>query len=922
AERTLGRENYYNDNGEFRAEALRRMFAFVASDEASRPKAAWVQHLRGVAAQIEPAYDSAPRRALRLRLLRQLPPSTCDDDALLLTEGLRSAAVEIAEILHRTTDTLRGEGLVLISSALRYLPFAERLQLLRSPPVAALTADELAPLLDLGDASRAATEVQVRCLLHRARHRGAAPEAWIRQALERVLRRPSASSAALMAALAEGADLLALDHRVEALERVARVTDAAALIAWLDGASADWDRSGINLDVPRCTFDAARALVGRQPSLDALAGVLDLLCPAEELDSFENWDPAPKWPLREALKRLLGHERITRPALRDLADELVDGIPSLTSPWRPQSAPGPLQAAVWARLATLAESTSTMAAFDAAPDERTTELLAKHYDGCLDVDDLTEGLLAYTTTPIEDLQRVLVTLVRLSRWVGGKVITTAFARFSSVGALRTLDEQGLTDLLLAMAAHLPPPPTGDAGQVLTSIAAASAARLGGGIQRVADAVRSAPMRDFARQRVFEGLLSGFLEASSARASSEGAEVASSGETNSAPPWVKALLTDLDRFPALDPSLLDVALAALVKAPDGGYEALRLLTPRVGKAQLKRWIEAVASVGIEGAIADVLAGPSSGRTLDDVLDALDAVESPAVIRHWISNVAWHGSEQQERLVRLSRKLDGEQRIDALLSLASKAGEPFASELVRAALGQAKSTRVPSASTLDSLTYVALKRPQDEQLVADVIALAVALPERASRHSALARLAPVLRSDALLNVGVALRQLDDGPARVKALQALAEAIGEVAPRRQALDDALRTVDSQLSGSGRALARLLLIDYLPDSERADALAEAAGCVVHPGFTAAELLRAAGRQVPFVPYRVARSVVRWLARLAPGAERTAVAVGLLPCLPDGARAAALALLDPRADAAAISAAAPWADEASVHALRRKAGL
>jgi hypothetical protein len=190
---------------------------------------------------------------------------------------------------------------------------------------------------------------------------------------------------------------------------------------------------------------------------------------------------------------------------------------------------------------------------------------------------------------------------------------------------------------------------------------------------------------------------------------------------------------------------------------------------------------------------------------------------------------------------------------------------------------------------------LSRPRDEWLAAEAVALAAALPERAARSSVLTRLAPTLHGDALVGVGAALRRLDDGAVRVRALKALAEAIGDEGARQQAFADALRVVEQQLGGNERALAQLMLVEHLPQTERADVLAQASGCLEHHGYTAAELLREAGRQLPFVPYRVVCGVVRWLARFAPSAERTAATLVALPCLPDGSRAEALAVLEPR---------------------------
>jgi hypothetical protein len=341
-----------------------------------------------------PAYESAGQRALRLNLLRQLTPSTADDDALLLTAALRSAAARSGrEVARQRRHAAPGRAFPSLASA-AHLPVEDRVRLLRSLP-AALTRDELVPLLNLEDPSPAAVETQIRSLLHWARHRDGAPEGWVGETLERVLCRPSVSSSALMAALAEGADLLTSDRRVEAIDRVTLATEPAALIVWLGRCKPCLGSMGHRSDVPRRAFDAARALVGRPAALTALASVLDLLSPPEEVDSFEASDQDPNGPLRRPLRRLLRDGRITRAELRALAEQLAGPAARIGTPWRPQAAEGSVHAAVHARLAALADATPLTAAHDAALNARTTELVAKHYDGSLQVDDLTEGLFAY-----------------------------------------------------------------------------------------------------------------------------------------------------------------------------------------------------------------------------------------------------------------------------------------------------------------------------------------------------------------------------------------------------------------------------------------------------------------------------------------------------------------------------------------------
>jgi len=649
-------------------------------------------------------------------------------------------------------------------------------------------------------------------------------------------------------------------------------------------------------DLTTRALEMIRSRLTPSEQKDALVGMIDWLLPSGAVNSGATWRPAPEArQLAPRVKRLLqlcapAREIVEVAALR-LSNDCLAEYPAETR--------HPLLDIDAAQLAD--DERSDAGATGTAPadsDERRYALLdAWSRDSDDQVNEVVTALAKLVPRP--ELDEALQLLVSVHSSIPGDSLRQIAARVIDVFEPSYATSARLPNVVMLLASPPLFPPTNEALRGLGGLL-----RLEGRDDGVLAMYRDERLPDLLREQLI------IVGLTTRRSRRDGARTHS-------------LLMEAGLLDHPSDELLGIVLREVAELPHyigrdtDRANALSRIVWHVSPAFYGGWLKAFPW-SERGKRFDALTRLESVSQMDPdtfwrhMVEALRGYGLSTDRASWLVEFVDHAPRSiYSDLLDIARSLEGDAaRFVAMSALAQALDMPERRGVLLEALELAR--RVSNASVVGHrLVELAVDLARnDAQVLAAATATAVVLPEKRFRVSAFAALAPLLSADALAAASQAFRTIGDGPARARAMVALASSIVEPRQRARAITELVNAITALPPGNTRHAAMLFVSPLVPVNRRWPLVEEAltGGFGTATGFDRAELLDAARRALPDAPARLLRVALNWLASQAPDSTHTTAS--LLPYLPRWLALPAISLLAEASDKELAAQLAPHLDD------------
>lgn len=264
-------------------------------------------------------------------------------------------------------------------------------------------------------------------------------------------------------------------------------------------------------------------------------------------------------------------------------------------------------------------------------------------------------------------------------------------------------------------------------------------------------------------------------------------------------------------------------------------------------------------------------------------------------------------------------DEEARLDAFLGLAYRMPAAERRRLLPDALALLRQVPVSDHTRHHLLSLVADDEALPAALRDDALALALGRPLSAERQRLVALMAPRLDDDALRAATARLQRLDDLPAQMRALTALARRAADGPAAAEVLQRLCAAIDGVAADAHRHAALLGCAALLPPAQRWPRLQAAfdAALAVPEGFDVEAIAAELRQALVGAPGAVCRGALDWLQHV-PLADRAGFAIAIAAQLP----LALLWLAESRFGGSAERWAPCLTPAALAHARARRGGL
>jgi hypothetical protein len=281
---------------------------------------------------------------------------------------------------------------------------------------------------------------------------------------------------------------------------------------------------------------------------------------------------------------------------------------------------------------------------------------------------------------------------------------------------------------------------------------------------------------------------------------------------------------------------------------------------------------------------------------EILEAVRRLTVPRQRAMWLMSIA--GLIGDDVVIDASSMLSGaEDEADRLLLLCALipvTRQPEHRKLLVEALEFAQRGAMPAALGRGLVQIAADRYTDDAPVMAQAATTAVALSDAKLRGDALAELAEGLTPDEMARAAMALRRLNDAPARVRAMCTIAQAITDLMCRRKAGERIWASIQ-KLEGTTQAAANLYAARSLPDEVKWTAMAFSFDRLGRDGggFERSELLQAVADALVDAPARLYQQAISWMLKLPAEQRRAETLLTLFPLLPVWLQVPALGMMD-----------------------------